>query len=157
MKYLATLLTLLSIVTGTTADYLSNLSVSPFGAMRSVNIGDRNDYGAGLDIGYKVNAYVNLHVRAIAYSNDDWKGGAIDEGSLLASASLLKSSDGGFQLSAIGGADRDFAADDWGFSVGLRPSFRLHKNVSVYGESRIRAWFEQEKDLITTAGLIFSF
>lgn len=135
----------------------AQLSVETLGAIRNHNITGRESYGVGVGLGYKFNNWVTGRVRALSYSDDDWRGGVVDEGSLLVDATLLRSANGKIQLGAIGGADRDFAADDWGFSVGLRPSINLTKNLSLFGESRIRAWFKQSKDLITTAGLNLSF
>jgi hypothetical protein len=136
---------------------LPPLSLEVLGAYRSVNLGDRDQYGAGLDLGIKFNNFVSGHIRALAYSDNHWRGTVVDEGSALIEAKLLGSANGRLTLSAIGGADRDFAADDWGFSVGPRISIVLTKYLSIVGESRLRAWFDQEKDLITTAGLKFSF
>lgn len=133
------------------------LSIETLGAIRHVNIHDGADYGVGLDLGFKLNSWVTGHVRVIAYSNDDWRGSSIDEGSLLAEATLFKSASGKVALAGIAGSDRDFVADDWGFSVGLRPAIALTKRVSLVAESRIRAWFKQSKDVITTAGLQFRF
>jgi hypothetical protein len=133
------------------------MSVETLAAIRSVNIGDGEQYGAGLGLGYKFNSYVTGWARALAYETDNWRGSTIDEASLLVEARLFNSGNGSFRLAAIGGADRDFDAQDWGFSVGLRAGLSLTPNLGLVAESRIRAWFDQEKDLISTAGLAFSF
>jgi hypothetical protein len=151
-KYLiALLLTCLSI---NAADYLSNISVSPFAAFRN-DLNGNWDHGAGLDVGYQFSKHVGLHGRAIAYSNDDWRGSAIDEVSGLVSARLFKS--GGATLNAIGGVDGDIAREDVGLSAGLNAALALSKNVSVFAEGRYRLWRDGGDDLPALAGLRFSF
>lgn len=133
------------------------ISIETLGAVRNANINGAATFGAGVDVGVKFNDWVTGHARALAYETDNWRGSVVDEGSLLVEAQLFSSASKRVTLSAIGGADRDFVADDWGFSVGIRPAIVLTKNFSIVAESRIRAWFKQDKDLITTAGLRFSF
>ena len=151
--------TLIALLFTTVASFgaMPTLSIETLGAIKNPNITDKAHYGAGLDVGAKFNKFVTGHVRAISYSDQDWRGSAVDEGSLLVEARLLGSESGKLTLSAIGGADRDFALDDWGFSVGARGAVQLTKNFGLFGESRIRAWFHEEKDLITSAGLAFTF
>ena len=137
----------------------AQLSAELLGAMRHVNIDGRVQWGAGVDIGYAFNKEATIigHVRAISYSDNDWRGGVVDEGSALLEANLFTSANKKVSLAAIGGADRDFEADDWGFSVGLRPSLKLTENLSLVADSRIRAWFKQDKDIVTTLGLCYWF
>lgn len=148
-----TLITLITLALATVAQ--AQLSVETLGAIRHQGITDGEDYGVSAGISYRVNKTVKLGVRVTSYSNDDWRGGVIDEASALVTAKLF--SIGSLSLNAIGGADRDFGSDEWGFSVGLRPEVPLSKRVSLVAESRIRAWFAGEKDLISSIGLQFSF
>ncbi len=135
------------------------LSVEALGVVRLNDIDSNQDtYGVGADVAYNFNAWVKAHIRAVAYeSPDHWRGGAVDEGSALVEARLFQSENQSVSLSAIGGADRDFRAQDWGFSVGARASLVIYGPFYVGAESRIRAWFKQEKDLVSTvfAGLTF--
>lgn len=133
------------------------LSVETLAVIRSAGITDSTDYGAGVDLGLKLNAYVTGHVRAVAYSNDDWRGSAVDAGSLLVEAKLLTSANKKVTLSAIGGVTRYFGEEDWAFGVGPRVSVSLTKNLSLVGETQIEALFKGDKNLITSAGLQFSF
>jgi hypothetical protein len=139
------------------ASFIDNLSVSPYGAMKSVNITDGHVFGAGIAVDYKVNTPVSVGIRATSFETDEWRGSAIDEGSFVVTAVLLKSDNNGLTLAAVGAVDRDFDNQDWGFSTGARVAAKLHKQVELFGESRIRAWFDQDKDLITSAGVKFSF
>lgn len=133
----------------------AQLSVETLGVIRHQGITHGEDYGAAVGVGYNLNKTVKLGVRVVSYSNDDWRGGIVDEASALVTAKLI--SLGKLNLSAVGGADRDFAADEWGFSTGLRVDVPISKRVSLVAESRIRAWFAGEKDLISGIGLQLSF
>jgi hypothetical protein len=134
-----------------------NLSVETIGAIRHPNF-DNPVWGAGIDLGYKLNSFVTLHGRAIGYETDSWRGGAVDEGSIYASAMLFSSANQGLKLAATAGGHRDFHADDWGFGVGLRPSLTIIKNrLDLFGASELRAWFNHDKDLLTTFGLSLKF
>lgn len=135
------------------------LSVETLGVVRHQNLNFKKDsYGVGLGLGYAFNDWVRGHVRAVAYdSPDNWRGGVVDEGSALVEARLFHSNNGRISLSAIGGADRDFRAEDWGFSVGARAGVAVYGPLSLGAESRIRAWFKQEKDLVSSVFLQLSF
>ena len=138
--------------------YLDNISVSPYAAVTHHNITDGESWGAGADLGLGINKYVSLHALALGYSNNDWRGGAIDEASLLAKARLVRNANETLSLYGIGGADRDFALEDWAIGIGLGVELRLAKNFSLFGDSRIRAWFRgRSEDLQTRAGVNFSF
>lgn len=139
------------------ADYIKNLSVETFAAIKHTGITKGEDYGAGVGFEYKFNQYVSGVVRAVSYSNDDWRGSTIDEGSLLVKATLFGSASKGVSLYGIGGVDRAFGVDDWGFGAGVGVGVKLHKNVELFGETRVRAWMDAEKDLITAAGINWSF
>ena len=130
----------------------SKLSAEVLGVLRLNDLDSNQDsYGVGAGVAYNFNAWVKGHIRAIAYeSPDNWRGGAIDEGSALVEARLFHSQNGRISLSAIGGADRDFRESDWGFSVGARAALVVYGPFSIGAESRIRAWFEQDKDLISS-------
>ncbi len=135
------------------------LSVETLGVMRSINIGDGEQYGVGLDVGLKLSKPVTLHLRGVSYHDpDQWRGAMIDEASVLAEARLFGSDNGRLTLSALAGGDYNVEPEDFGFSAGARVAFNLTKNFAIVGDSRIRAWFNDvQKDIITTAGLRFSF
>jgi hypothetical protein len=127
----------------------TDISVSPYGAVVHPNF-DKPLYGAGLDLGYSINKTVSLHGSVLSYEGpDNWKGSAVDEGSLLFRADLIKYSQERFVAYVLGGGDRSFELDDWAFGVGIGAELRFTKNLSVGVDSRIRAWFNQEKDVIS--------
>lgn len=50
-----------------------------------------------------------------------------------------------------------YETQDWGFGVGAGAELRFSKNVSIGADSRIRAWFKQEKDWLTRGFVSFKF
>jgi hypothetical protein len=131
-----------------TKSWWTDFSVSPFGAVTHPGF-NGPVYGTGIDVGYAINRTVSLHVASLAYETDNWKGPAIDESSLLFRADLIRYSKERFVAYALGGADRDWDRDDWAFGVGIGAEVRLAKNLSLGLDSRIRAWFKNEKDVQT--------
>ena len=139
------------------SSWWTDFSVSPYGAVTHPNLTDKAIWGAGLDVGYNINHTVSLHVANLAHENDNWRGQVIDETSLLVRADLVRYSKERFVGYVLAGGDRDWDHSDWGFSAGLGAEIRLAKNVSVGVDSRIRAWFKNEKDLQTRGFLSFRF
>jgi hypothetical protein len=139
--------------------YLADISISPYAAVTHRNITDESSFGAGLDLGLAINKFVSIHGTALGYSDNDWRGGAIDEAGVYAKARLVRNANETLSLYGIGGADRDFATEDWALGIGLGVELRLHKNVSLFGDSRVRAWFREgrSEDLQTRAGINLSF
>ena len=138
-------------------DWWTDVSITPFGVLTRPNLTDAPQWGAGLDVGYSINHYVSLHVANLAYEMNEWRGPAIDETSLLLRADLIRSSKERFVFYGLGGADRAWGAEDWGFSVGAGAELRLAKNISIGADCRVRAWFKQEKDLETRGFVSFRF
>jgi len=139
------------------ASYLDNISVSPYAAVVHHNITDGQSYGAGVALGLGINKFVSLELGATSFSDNDWGNSAIDEASLLVKARLVHNANETFSLYGLAGGDRQFEADDWAFGVGLGVELRLAKNISLFGDSRIRSWFNSREDLITRAGINLSF
>lgn len=141
--------------------FLHNISVSPFGTIVHDGIGDGESYGAGLALSYGINPFVSLELSATTYSDNDWRDEAIDESALLVKARLLKDESERFSLYAIAGADRDWGREDWALSGGLGVNLKVHQNVSLFVDSRLRAWMADDngktKDIATRAGLSLSF
>lgn len=143
--------------------FLSNISVSPFGTIVHDGIGDGESYGAGLALSYGVNPFVSVELSAVTYSDNDWRDEAIDESALLVKARLLKDESGKLSLYAIAGADRDWGREEWALSGGIGVQFTVHQNVSIFVDSRVRAWMANDdgdsktKDIATRGGFRFSF
>lgn len=142
--------------------FLDNISVSPYAAVQHQNITDGQNYGAGLDIGLGINKFVSIHALNTAYQTEDWGNSAIDETSLLGRFRLVHNASETLSLYGLAGGDRNWNTDSWAFGAGLGVELRVSKHVSLFGDSRIRAWFKDHndtgaKDLQTRAGLQFSF
>lgn len=157
MKKVVALLTSLFVCVGTqAASFINNIGGEPLGQIR-LDLKGNQDYGAGLGLTYKFNQFVKGHVRAIGYSENDWRGSVVDEGSALVEATLLKSANGGVTLSAIGGGDYAVMRVDFALSVGGRVKFSLHKNVGLFVEGRYRSWRKEADDIPIVGGLSISF
>lgn len=157
IKHIITLLALFVLPVMGQDSFLSNITISPYGAIKHVEITQGDVYGVGVDVGLSINPYVSVHVLNTAYQTEDWRTQAIDETSLLAKASLLSSENKKLSLYGIAGGDRSWQTDDWAFGVGLGVEVRLGKNVSLGVDSRIRSWFNGREDMQTRGLLNISF
>lgn len=139
-----------------TSKVANPLSLEPVAIFRS-DLDGNWDHGVGLSLGYDFNSTFSAQARAVAYSNDDWNGKAIDELSLLGKANFYTSKNGVFELSAIGGGDWDTGRSDIGLSAGGRASVNFSKRVSAFVEGRGRLWRDGEADAVLGAGLRWQF
>lgn len=131
----------------------SDFSFTPFGALAHPGFG-HPVWGAGLDVGYYLNRTVSIHVSSLSYETDHWGGPAIDETSLLFRADLIRDSRERFVGYILAGGDVGWSQftdqeTDKAFGVGAGVELRLSKNASIGVDSRIRAWFERDKDVLT--------
>lgn len=157
MKKTLTLCALFCALTLSAAEsWWSDVSISPYGTITHPNL-DKPIYGAGLDVGYFINKTVSLHLANTAYQENDWKGAAIDETSVLFRADLIRSSTERFVGYILASGDRDWRTSDWAFGAGVGAEVRLSKYVSLGVDSRIRAWFNAEKDVQTRGFLSLRF
>ncbi len=137
------------------SDWISSLSVSPVGAIRTAEIFKGSDWGAGVDIGVPLNKNVSLHLVNLAYEDSDWRSSAIDDTGLHFEARLFNKDS--LSVYGIGGGARSWSNDDWAFSAGLGARLKLGRNVSLGGDYSLRAWFDSEEDALTRFYLQFSF
>jgi hypothetical protein len=164
------LLSLLVIVVGTGAcshtswaasSILSEIQVAPVGVYTIPNIHDKGEWGAGIEIGLKLNPNVTLSLVNISDKGEEnWREGGIlvDETNLKVRANLLSSENKLLTLQGIGSGNRDWNSQDWGFGVGAGVKVRLYKEtLALQLDSQIRAWFKGEKDLQNTASLVWQF
>lgn len=135
----------------------AQVSLETLGQLRYSTSTDTHTYGVGVDAGYKLNQWVTGHIRAVSYETDNWRGGAIDEGSLLVEGSLFKSANGKVTASAIGGVYRDFSERSWGLGVGGRLTATLYKKLAAIGEVQVRLHEEAHFELVPVVGLQLSF
>lgn len=140
------------------ASVLDHVSLSPYGVVRWVNVTDKPDYGAGIDLSYAPNDFVRIHVLNTAYETGNWGGSTVDETSLLVSADLKTFKVGErFVPYFIGGGSRDWQHSDWGFQAGLGARIDINQYASVGADYSIRAWFNNKEDGILRGYLSYSF
>ncbi len=144
-----------------TKSYLDNISVSPYATVVHDNISDGESYGAGIALSLGINPFVSIELTATTYSDNDWRDDAIDETAVLGRFRIVKNKNETFSLYGIAGGDRDWGRDDWALSAGAGVQLRVHKNVALFADSRLRAWLNgnegKTKDLATRAGIGFNF
>lgn len=133
-------------LTAADKSFIDSITVSPYGAVRWADLKNEPDYGAGLDLGVKVNPFVDVHVVNLAYQTDRWGGSVIDETGLLISADITRFKVESFTPYFIGGGWRDWDQEDWGFSAGLGGRINFNKHFSVGADYQLRAWFNHDKD-----------
>lgn len=137
--------------------FLDNISVSPYAAVVHDGINDGESYGAGLALGLGINEFASIELSATTFSDNDWRDEAIDETAVLGRFRLVKNASETFSLYGLAGGDRDWGRDDWALSVGAGVQLRVHENVSLFADSRLRAWLNgndgKTKDLATRAGI----
>src|SRR5262245_35239574 len=73
------------------AKWIDSISVDTVGALKTEEINNESQWGAGVDVGVGINKYVTLHAVSLAYESDnEWRGGAVDESGLLVEAKLTR-------------------------------------------------------------------
>ena len=156
-------------------NWWTDVSITPYGAVKHPNFG-APIWGGGLEIGYQINRTVRLSLAntifdappSVTYyedgsskSEEGWfAGSALDETEVLFRADLIKGGGDGkdrFVAFLIGSGSRDWEREDWAFGVGVGSEIRFTKNLSVGVDSRIRAWFNNDKDLLTRGFLSLRF
>lgn len=137
--------------------FLDSVTLSPYGVVRWANVTDAPDYGAGIDLGFKVNSFVGIHVLNTAYKTDNWGGVAIDETTLLVQADITKFKYESFTPYFIGGGSRDWQRSDWGLQAGLGGRINFSKNFSTGADYSVRAWFNNKEDGFLRGYLQLSF
>jgi len=135
----------------------TDASVTTFGAIRHADLGGKPQWGAGVDLGYNINKTVSLHVENLAYERNHWGDTVIDETSFVVRADLIRYSNERLVGYILASGDRDWWDDDWGFGAGAGLELRLTRNASIGVDSRIRAWFDREKDVLTRGFVGFRF
>lgn len=132
--------------TTATARWIDSITVAPVGVVRWNDLAGSPDYGAGVDLGVRVNKFVSIHVQNLAYETCDWGGSAIDETALLVQADITRFSNESFTPYFLGGGVRDWDREDWGFQAGLGARINFNKRVSLGADYSLRAFFNHEKD-----------
>lgn len=132
------------------------ISAETFGAIRTRNL-ESPSYGAGARIGYDFNTHVSAIATVTAWEADNWRGPAIDEGSIGVRAALLRSANGKLSLSAVANANHDFNDGKFGLSGGLGVSALVYGNLYAFVEEEVRFWDGKDRDEITRFGIGLKF
>lgn len=134
-------------------------SAETFGAIRYANL-QGPTYGVGAAGSVQFNKYVAGQLRLVGYDTHDWRGSAVDEGSLLVKATLFNSTTDpkklAISLHAIGGGSYDVEKGDFGFGLGPRVELS-YKQVFGFAGAEVRSWANQRKDLLATVGVGLRF
>jgi len=149
------------------SNWWTSFSITPYGAVKHPDFG-KPIWGGGLELGYQINRTVRLSIGNTIFDQPETKhdeggwfsGSAIDETEALFRADLIRGGGEGkdrFVGFLIGSGSRDWEREDWAFGVGVGAELRLAKNISLGADSRIRAWMDNDKDLITRGFLSFRF
>ena len=136
----------------------AQLSVETVGAVRLNGINKGEQYGAGAVLSYDFNKHVAGFGRVLAYEDNNWGDSTIDEASAGVEARLLKSANGKLSLSAIGAVHRSFGqSEDWGLGLGGKAKAVVFKSLYSFGQAEYRVWEKQDKDILLTFGIGYSF
>ena len=151
------------VTTTESAKWIDRISVAPVGVLKTADIDGPSQWGAGLQVGYHVNPFVAIQVRALSYEGhgqstswhktkegynpvttgeDDWGGRLVDEISILVPAKINRFSNEQFSLLVIPSGNYDLNTDDYGIGAGLGLEWAFNKTVSLSGSYSIRTWFK---------------
>jgi hypothetical protein len=160
-KYIVSLLMATATIVSA-GDLLGKLTLAPVGAVQTANLNGESQWGAGVDLGYKVNNFVGIHVVNLAFEGRNsceqpWGGSVVDETDLLIRADITKWKINTFTPYFIGGGLYDWNRDAFGLSVGLGGQINFTKNVGLGADYSIQFLEEGTKQSLIKAYLGFSF
>jgi hypothetical protein len=134
----------------------NDISFTPYGAMKHHEFGDPA-WGGGVDIGYRFNPDLSLHVASSFFEES----AVVDETEAIFRANFWWgfNADGRERLVTfvLGSATRDWHREDWALGAGLGAEYKFNKHFSLGVDSRVRAFFDNDEDLLTRGFLSLSF
>jgi hypothetical protein len=139
------------------ADFWGQFTLAPVIALKAPNIDGDGILGAGAALSFRVNDFVSLQVHNLAYESNNWRDSTIDETSFLVKADITKFKWNSFVPYFIGGGQRDWTREDWGFSAGVGAQYNFSKKISLGADYSLRAWFNNDKDSLARGFLSISF
>lgn len=140
--------------------WINGVTLAPVGALRTAGITGSSEWGAGIDLGAKVNPFVSLHVVNLSFEgngdsttiktehgsatreSDAWGGRLVDETDILVKAKIARFSTESFSLYGIGGGVRDWNGERWGVSVGAGMELAFNKHLSLGADYSVRPYFK---------------
>lgn len=139
------------------ADLLGKVTVAPVAVIQTLDLTGASQFGAGVDLGYKVNSFVGVHVVNLAFEQRDWGGSVVDETDLLIRADITKFKINTFTPYFIGGGLYDWNTDSFGMSVGFGGQINFTKNIGAGGDYSVQFLEDGGKRGLTKFFLNFSF
>jgi hypothetical protein len=156
-SYLVSLLLSLGVLVSQGASFLDGISVSTIGLYRADISKGGGDYGAGVDIGLKLNPTVTLNVRNLAYEHNKWGDSVIDETHVGVIAQLFKANKDKLTISGEADYVRQWETKDNGIGVGGRLSYNFTKNISTFAGIQYRIFNKGNNDFMFPFGINFKF
>lgn len=150
------------------ARWIDSITVAPVGAIRTIDLNGRSEWGAGLDLGVQVNPFVSIHVVNLAFEGpgqtiegsrttgpNSWGGTAVDETDILVRAIISPFSSEKLSVYALAGGVHTWGENQrWGLSAGGGVELRLNKTFSVAGDYSVRMFSEADKNGSSLDGLV---
>ena len=177
MKYIIALL-MAAATSLSAADLLGKITLAPVGAVQTADLNGESQWGAGIDLGYKVNNFVGIHVVNLAFEGpgqtthsiktkhgfetvmsgeQPWGGSVVDETDLLIRADITKWKINTFTPYFIGGGLYDWNRDAFGLSVGLGGVFNFTKHVGLGADYSVQFLEEGTKRSLVKGYFEYSF
>ena len=157
-KYIIIVISLLAFMPfSKAASFLDGLSLTTEGFYRADISNGGGDWGAGSTLGLKLNKFVTLNVRNLAYEKDNWGGSVVDESQAGVSAQILQSFNGKLTINAEGDYCRQWETKDNGIGVGGNIAWHFSKRVEAFGGVQYRVWNKGANDMMYPFGIKFSF
>jgi len=138
---------------------LDGISIAPVVAYKQAGFDHGpSSVGAGIDLGLPVNKFVSIHVRNLAFEdNDQWGGSAVDETTLYGRADFASFVNQKLKLFGTGGGTRYWQTEEWGFGVGLGVEYRFTKNLSIQASEEVWALTKSSKEWLSLVGITWKF
>lgn len=156
MKALIALM-LMTVSTMAAEAWWTKIDVAPVAVLQTKDINGASQFGAGVDLGLRVNPWVSVRVVNLAYEQEDWGGSVIDETDLLVRADITALKYNSFTPYFIGGGLYEYETKNFGMSAGLGGQFNFSKNVGIGADYSIQFMEEGSKRSLAKAYLKFSF
>jgi hypothetical protein len=137
---------------------LDKVSIAAVGAHQQADFAHGpGQWGAGLDAGLSLHRFVSLHLRNLAFEQNEWRGSVVDETSLYGRADWRPLKSDKFHLYGTGGGTRHWTDEDWSLALGAGAEYRFNKTVALSAAREIRAHFKGQRDWLTTVTLRWTF
>lgn len=156
MKALIALM-LMTVTTMAADAWWTRVDVAPVVVLQGKDITGSHQFGAGVDLGLRVNPWVSVRVVNLAYEQKDWRSSAVDETDLLVRADITALKYNSFTPYFIGGGLYEWDTDSFGMSAGLGGQFNFSKNVGLGADYSVQFLEEGNKRGLAKVFFKYSF